>query len=181
MRAERQWVVQDDPNAHLWRVVTGIVAFAGIMGLVASSFGWLFTHRSSGRIASREIATVASPGKPAKAPPVAIKPPQPEQLAKHQYFASSRGRTVSGEAVKPEALAKSPEAAMAEPPTTALETPEPMESYTIVAGDSLRSIAARSYGSERQWHRITKANPRLDPRRLRVGQVIKLPGPFSAN
>ena len=52
------------------------------------------------------------------------------------------------------------------------------ESYTIVAGDSLCEIAARFYGDARYWPKIFKANPGLDPRRLRIGHVIKLPGPF---
>ncbi|RNJ48091.1 Fe(2+) transporter permease subunit FeoB [Methylocystis hirsuta] len=53
----------------------------------------------------------------------------------------------------------------------------PADTYTIVAGDSLRSLAVRLYGDERQWRSIVTANPGLDPRRLHVGQVIKLPRP----
>jgi nucleoid-associated protein YgaU len=53
----------------------------------------------------------------------------------------------------------------------------PADTYTIVAGDSLRSLAARLYGDERQWRSIVTANPGLDPRRLHVGQVINLPRP----
>ena len=53
----------------------------------------------------------------------------------------------------------------------------PADTYTIVAGDSLRSLAAKLYGDERQWRSIVTANPGLDPRRLQVGQVIKLPRP----
>ncbi len=51
------------------------------------------------------------------------------------------------------------------------------KSYTIVAGDTLRTIAARVYGRAGLWDRIAKANPGLDPRHLRVGRVIKLPAP----
>lgn len=80
---------------------------------------------------------------------------------------------------KPKSLSKAPETATAEPNAGAQEAKE-AESYAIKAGDTLSEIAARSYGSARRWHRITKANPGLDPRRLRVGQVIKLPGPFSS-
>jgi nucleoid-associated protein YgaU len=49
------------------------------------------------------------------------------------------------------------------------------KSYKIVAGDTLRTIAARVYGRAGLWDRISKANPGLDPRHLRVGRVIKLP------
>ena len=52
------------------------------------------------------------------------------------------------------------------------------ERYTIVAGDFLYGIAARFYGDARHWLKILRANPGLDPRRLRIGHVIKLPGPF---
>jgi uncharacterized protein len=52
--------------------------------------------------------------------------------------------------------------------------------YTIAAGDSLSRIAARLYGNERQWRAIAKANPGLNPRRLRAGQIIQLPRPVSS-
>lgn len=57
------------------------------------------------------------------------------------------------------------------------ETPSPARanSYTVVSGDTLSGISARFYGSARQWPSIKKANPGLDPRRLRSGQVLKLP------
>jgi len=53
------------------------------------------------------------------------------------------------------------------------------DTYTTVAGDSLQRIAARLYGDARRWHDIAQSNPGLDPHRLRVGQVIKLPEPVS--
>jgi LysM repeat protein len=58
-----------------------------------------------------------------------------------------------------------------------ISSPAPADRYTIVAGDSLWRIAARLYGDGRQWHSIAQANPRLDPRRLHVGQTINLPTP----
>ena len=81
MRAQRQEVVHDNPNAHLWHVVAGIVALAVIVALGAASLAWTFAHRSSGSIAPQEIATIAAPDKPAKVPPVAREAPQPEQGA----------------------------------------------------------------------------------------------------
>lgn len=47
--------------------------------------------------------------------------------------------------------------------------------YTIQRGDTLIAIAAHFYGDASQWSIIAEANPKADPRRLRVGQVIKLP------
>ena len=51
----------------------------------------------------------------------------------------------------------------------------PAGTYTIQRGDTLMAIAAHFYGNASQWSVIAQANPEVDPRRLRVGQVIKLP------
>ncbi len=50
--------------------------------------------------------------------------------------------------------------------------------YTIAAGDSMRSIAAKLYHDAHRWRDIAAANPGLDPHRLRPGKVIKLPQPM---
>lgn len=49
--------------------------------------------------------------------------------------------------------------------------------YTIQSGDTLSSLAVTHYGSERYWVEIAQANPTVDPHRLKIGQVIKLPSP----
>lgn len=52
------------------------------------------------------------------------------------------------------------------------------ETYTVKEGEALWRIAARKYGrgkADRMIPRIVAANPGLDPSRLRVGQVLKLP------
>ncbi|HEX7008858.1 MAG TPA: LysM peptidoglycan-binding domain-containing protein [Phycisphaeraceae bacterium] len=54
--------------------------------------------------------------------------------------------------------------------------PASASTYTIQAGDTFSSIAQKLYGSERRWVDIAQANPTIDPARLRVGQVIRLPG-----
>ncbi len=51
----------------------------------------------------------------------------------------------------------------------------PTGTYTIRHGDTLMAIAANFYGNASQWSVIAQGNPKADPRRLRVGQVIKLP------
>jgi nucleoid-associated protein YgaU len=48
--------------------------------------------------------------------------------------------------------------------------------YTIKPGDTLSAIAIRLYNDERRWVEIAQANPTVDPIRLRVGQVLRLPG-----
>ncbi|MGB6177043.1 MAG: LysM peptidoglycan-binding domain-containing protein [Methylocella sp.] len=106
-------------------------------------------------------------------------PRQSQQLAQLQQqqpaqeSVSSPGRDQS----RLRTPAKAPKVAANEPAKEAAETSPPAlaESYTIVAGDSLRRIAARLYGDARRWRGIMKANPGLHPRRLRIGQVLKLP------
>ena len=51
-----------------------------------------------------------------------------------------------------------------------------LPTYTIKSGDSLTLIALELYGSGNHWVQIAQANPLVDPDRLKVGQVIKLPG-----
>ncbi len=65
-----------------------------------------------------------------------------------------------------------PDAPHAPPPA---ETPPPAGTYTIQRGDTLMAIAAHFYGDASQWSVIAEANPEADPRRLRIGQLIKLP------
>lgn len=42
-------------------------------------------------------------------------------------------------------------------------------------GDSLASIWRDLTGSERGWEQLQQANPGLDPSRLKIGQVLKVP------
>ena len=49
--------------------------------------------------------------------------------------------------------------------------------YMVVAGDTLGGIARKAYHDAGRWRDIVAANPRLDPRRLRPGETIKLPRP----
>jgi Domain of unknown function (DUF5134)/LysM domain len=105
--------------------------------------------------------------------------PRPSQLlAQQQQAAPPRGERNPGR-YEPGSLpaTQAPNAVASEPARPPAETTPPAvaHTYTVVAGDTLRGIAARLYGNARQWHSIEKANPGLDPRRLRIGQVIKLP------
>lgn len=47
--------------------------------------------------------------------------------------------------------------------------------YTIKAGDTFQSIAAARLGSASRWRDIGKANPFVEPTKLKIGQVIRLP------
>jgi nucleoid-associated protein YgaU len=105
--------------------------------------------------------------------------PRPSPLlAQHQQPAPPQAEMTLGP-YGPGSLGatQKPEAAASEPARASAKTSPPAlaDTYTIVAGDTLRGIAARLYGNAQDWHAIDKANPGLDPRRLRIGQAIKLP------
>jgi LysM repeat protein len=54
------------------------------------------------------------------------------------------------------------------------ETP-PALTYTVVAGDTFKTIAKRVLGDRKKWRAIADANPGVNGARLRAGQAIKLP------
>jgi len=60
------------------------------------------------------------------------------------------------------------------PPIAPPTRPQPTI-YTVKDGDTMSSIAIRWFGDELKWHLIAKANPLVDPSRLRIGQVLHLP------
>ena len=66
-------------------------------------------------------------------------------------------------------------------PQAPVSPPVPIGNYRIVRGDTLSRIATQLYGDETQWRAIAEANPGLNPRRLRIGQIIKLPRPVSSH
>ena len=47
--------------------------------------------------------------------------------------------------------------------------------YTIKSGDTLESIARTQMGDGQKWQLITSANPRLDPKALKIGERITIP------
>ncbi len=47
--------------------------------------------------------------------------------------------------------------------------------HTVKAGETFQSIAKKAYGSAAMWSVVARANPRVDPRKLRAGQEIRLP------
>lgn len=68
-----------------------------------------------------------------------------------------------------------------DPPAEPATVPQPNAAasipvdYTIRDGDTLMTIAANWFGDPYKWDLIAKANPGLNPRRLRIGQRITLP------
>jgi nucleoid-associated protein YgaU len=53
-----------------------------------------------------------------------------------------------------------------------------VETYVVVAGDSLSKIAKRFYGDAKQWRKIHAANPEIkNPDLIHPGQRLKIPAP----
>lgn len=50
-----------------------------------------------------------------------------------------------------------------------------MSVHVVQAGETFSSIAAKYLGNGNQYPLIAKANPKLDPRRLRVGDKVNIP------
>lgn len=63
------------------------------------------------------------------------------------------------------------------PPTTAdcEAASSAVKNYKVKAGDTLQSIAAEHLLAASCWQRIAKLNKLRDPKRIKVGQTLKLP------
>lgn len=59
--------------------------------------------------------------------------------------------------------------------TDATSTQEANRRYRIRSGDTLASIAIMHYGDASKWRLIASANPTVNPRQLRIGQLVTLP------
>ena len=55
--------------------------------------------------------------------------------------------------------------------------PVPMQTYTVVSGDTLSKIAKKYYGDAMQYPKIFEANRDIltNPDLIKVGQVLKIP------
>lgn len=54
-------------------------------------------------------------------------------------------------------------------------TAEPPLTYVVEPGDTFAAIAEKVYGDERFWVDIAQANPTIDPKRLKIDQVLQMP------
>lgn len=72
-----------------------------------------------------------------------------------------------------------PAAHEAPPPTPARESTAGFRLVTVVAGDSLWTLAQRWLGDGHRWPQIAAANPELisDPDQIEIGWVLKIPSP----
>ena len=72
-----------------------------------------------------------------------------------------------------------PPASTEEPSVSAKNARIP-ETYKVMTGDTLSKIARKRYGDATKWREIESANPGLNLKKLKAGQIIHLPN-FPAN
>ncbi|HTF56392.1 MAG TPA: LysM peptidoglycan-binding domain-containing protein [Planctomycetota bacterium] len=51
------------------------------------------------------------------------------------------------------------------------------EEYVVQAGETLAAIAEKKYGDQNKWTIIAKANPTVNPNKMKVGAKLVLPSP----
>ncbi|MCI0366205.1 MAG: LysM peptidoglycan-binding domain-containing protein [Phycisphaerales bacterium] len=59
--------------------------------------------------------------------------------------------------------------------TAAAPTQPTVVEYTVQEGDTMSSIAGEWFGDQNKWSLVARANPWVDPNRMQIGQVLKLP------
>jgi len=98
----------------------------------------------------------------------ATKPPVPPLPAGERKVAASQKPLPGGAS---DAAAAKANPTPPQPPASHVVKP----TYKIESGDTFSSIALRLYDDESKWVSIAQANPLIDPMRLKVGQMIRLP------
>jgi len=98
--------------------------------------------------------------------------PTAAELASHK--ASAKGVADAGKG-KTDGKPADAKPADEKKPAKAPETSGGVRTYTIAQGDTLSGLAKRLFGSDKRVDDIKGLNPSVDPTRLRIGQVIKLP------
>lgn len=53
--------------------------------------------------------------------------------------------------------------------------PPEFTTHTVAQGEILQSIAEKYYGKSNMWNVIARANPRVDPLKLRAGMTLRIP------
>lgn len=187
-----------DPAAYPW----GWLAVLGaVIVMMITGAGWLYQKRGEWRIGAADNARSVAP-KHVSQPAIAAQPPRSTSTSAVDGVSSPSGISSASTPTRQADPAIAESSAGPEPPTpvplitvdtgagrsaqhvgSALPAhaaplataPIPSSTYTIRHGDTLMAIAAQCYGDASQWTVIAQANPDADPRRLRVGQEIKLP------
>ena len=105
------------------------------------------------------VVTPAPAAKPAPAPVVVQEKPAPAPVAE-EAPAKHTGKHTGKHEGKHEASGKAG---------------QPGGTWTVQKGDTLQSISKRVYGTTKKWKAIVKANPDINPDKIKVGQKLNLP------
>lgn len=100
----------------------------------------------------------------------------PQAASADPAGASAAASTAGNTSVASEVASNTP--AAASPPTA--NTARPASGaikHVVQAGETFSTISAKAYGSTAYWSHIARANPHVDPRHLKVGQVLIVPDP----
>lgn len=121
-----------------------------------------------------------APATPAATTPGAPTSTAPASVASKTAPVGAAPTTPSSTATPPAAPAPLPPLPAPAKPAVATSTPAPAKpaapsTYTVKEGDSIASIWRSISGSERGWEKLLAANPGVDPSRLKIGQVLKVP------
>jgi hypothetical protein len=125
--------------------------------------GWLFRGGSSGD--AQETTPPATLAAPTRAPvssgrePVARETPkEPRESVSRELSAPSAAKTKTA-------------------PETALlkSVPTPGHWFRLAGSDTLSEVAKRAYGTTKRTAEIERANPAIDPTKLRPGTVVYIP------
>ena len=132
---------------------------------------------------------VAAPGAPAAAPVTTVAnaappatPATPETTTEPKGAGDvSPSAEKSAETIA-ETPAPTPAEKLAETPAAPAPTGQPSNvarTHVIQSGETLSSIAAAAYGDRNLYPAIIRANPGIDPNRLKVGSTLNLPAASS--
>lgn len=113
------------------------------------------------------------PGEPDK-PKISLAPPETESLV--NTSPDPIPDTETERQTDPEILQPPKQAIEILPPKTGpkLIAPE-FTTHAVAQGEILQSIAEKYYGNSNMWNVIARANPRVDPLKLRAGMVLRIP------
>lgn len=134
------------------------ITFAGEPSTSESGTGMrqVAASGSTGQRAAPSLASVAS----------APQQQQPAPVVKEATVLPHEPARATPEPVKPEGRADAPTRQVI-PPTFATRT--------VQAGQTMQTIARAVYGDAGKWTVIARANPKVDPVKLKAGTVLRIP------
>lgn len=150
------------------RLVLGAMALAGLWVVTF----WLWPTRA----AEPAIRFAEEPGarRPERATVATAAQQAPPKMA---ALSQTPARQAEPPAVKPEPKPQTPAPApVKEPaPKAAGVIPPTFTTRTVQAGQTMQSIAKAVYGDGAKWTVISRANPRVDPVKLKAGMELRIP------